>query len=67
MATELPYAKPEQLVEEVMAVMTQTRHRHLPVFDRGELVGLISMGDLVKSIIGHHEFTIEQLLHYIQH
>ncbi len=47
--------------------MTQTRHRHLPVFDRGELVGLISMGDLVKSIIGHHEFTIEQLLHYIQH
>jgi len=67
MATEQPYAKPEQLVEEVMAVMTQTRHRHLPVFDRGELVGLISMGDLVKSIIGHHEFTIEQLLHYIQH
>jgi len=67
MATELPYAKPEQLVEEVMAVMTQTRHRHLPVFDRGELLGLISMGDLVKSIIGHHEFTIEQLLHYIQH
>jgi CBS domain-containing protein len=67
MAKDLPYAKPEQLVEEVMAVMSQTRLRHLPVFDHGELVGLISMGDLVKSIIGHHEFTIEQLLHYIQH
>jgi CBS domain-containing protein len=66
MATDLPYAKPEQSVEEAMAVMTETRHRHLPVFDRGELVGLISMGDLVKSIIGHHEFTIEQLLHYLQ-
>ena len=66
METDLPYVSPEQMVEECMAVMTETRLRHLPVFSRGELVGLISMGDLVKSIIGHQEFTIEQLLHYIQ-
>lgn len=66
MAKDVPYARPEQTVEECMAVMTETRLRHLPVFERGELVGLISMGDLVKSIIGHQEFTIEQLLHYIQ-
>lgn len=67
MATDVPYARPEQSVEESMAVMTRTRFRHLPVFERGELIGLISMGDLVKAIIGHQEFTIEQLLHYIQH
>jgi CBS domain-containing protein len=66
MAKDLPYARPDQTVEELMAVMTSTRLRHLPVFDDGELVGLISMGDLVKSIIGHQEFTIEQLMHYIK-
>ncbi|HUO55619.1 MAG TPA: CBS domain-containing protein [Rhodoblastus sp.] len=67
MATNLPYARLDQTVEECMAVMTETRLRHLPVFERGALVGLISMGDLVKSIIGFQSFTIEQLLHYIQH
>lgn len=66
METNLPYAGPEQTVEECMAVMTRTRLRHLPVFSGGELVGLVSMGDLVHSIIGGHEFTIEQLLHYIR-
>jgi CBS domain-containing protein len=66
MDTSLTYAKPEQSVEECMAVMTQTRLRHLPVMDHGRLIGLISMGDLVKSIIGHREFMIEQLVHYIQ-
>lgn len=67
MDTSLTYAKLEQSVEECMAVMTETRLRHLPVIDQGRLVGLISIGDLVKSIISHHEFTIEQLVHYIQH
>jgi CBS domain-containing protein len=67
MATNVAYAKPEQLVEQCMAIMTETRVSHLPVIDNGELVGLISIGDLVKSIIKHQEYTIEQLISYIQH
>jgi CBS domain-containing protein len=65
METNIIYAKPNQSVEECMAVMTIKRIRHLPVIDNENLVGMISIGDLVKSIIDHHEFTIEQLVHYI--
>ena len=65
MDTNIIYAKPNQSVEECMAVMTIKRIRHLPVIDNENLVGMISIGDLVKSIIDHHEFTIEQLIHYI--
>jgi IMP dehydrogenase len=45
--------------------MTETRVRHLPVMQGERLVGLVSMGDLVKSIIADQKFTIEQLVHYI--
>jgi len=65
MEKNIIYAKPNQSVEECMAVMTIKRIRHLPVIDNENLVGMISIGDLVKSIIDHHEFTIEQLIHYI--
>ncbi len=65
METNIIYAKPNQSVEECMAVMTIKRIRHLPVVDNEDLVGMISIGDLVKSIIDRHEFTIEQLIHYI--
>ena len=65
MATPIIYARPEQTVEECMAVMTETRVRHLPVMQGERLVGMISMGDLVKSIIADQKFTIEQLVHYI--
>lgn len=51
--------------EECMAVMTDKRVRHLPVMDDGQLVGMISIGDLVKSIIDHQQFMIEQLESYI--
>ena len=67
MATNIVYAKLEQSVEQCMAIMTETRVSHLPVIDNGKLVGLISIGDLVKSIIKHDKFIIEQLLTYIQH
>ncbi len=56
----------DRTIEECMAIMTEKRIRHLPVVDEKRLVGLVSIGDLVKSTIAHQEFTIEQLIHYIQ-
>ncbi|MBI4273335.1 MAG: CBS domain-containing protein [Rhizobiales bacterium] len=58
-------ARPEQSVEECMAVMTVRAVRHLPVIEDGQMVGIISIGDLVKSIINDQKFIIEQLEHYI--
>jgi CBS domain-containing protein len=48
-----------------MALMTEKRVRHLPVLDNGKLIGLISIGDLVKDIISEQNFLIEQLQYYI--
>jgi IMP dehydrogenase len=56
---------PERTVEECMAVMTQNRNRHLPVFDDGTLVGIISIGDVVNAVIHEKDFVIDQLEHYI--
>ena len=65
MRTGFLYFTPERTVEECMAIMTAERVRHLPVMDDGNLVGLISIGDLVKSIIEDREFVIDQLTNYI--
>lgn len=59
------YVRPDQSTEDCMALMTQSRIRHLPVMDNGKLVGLISIGDLVKGIMSEQTFIIEQLQHYI--
>jgi CBS domain-containing protein len=56
----------EQTAEACMALMTNKRIRHLPVLRDERLVGIISIGDLVKSIIADREFTIEQLQHFIR-
>ena len=56
----------DQNIEECMAIVTERRIRHLPVLDSGRLVGIISIGDLVKTIIGEQQFIIEQLEHYIR-
>ncbi len=66
MTTRVVYAQPDQTVEECMAVMTDKHIRHLPVLDGEELIGMISIGDLVKSIIAEQKFTIEQLEHFIR-
>jgi CBS domain-containing protein len=66
MTAEVMYVRPEHTSEECMALMTENRLRHLPVIDKGKLVGLLSIGDLVKDIISDQRFTIEQLEHYIR-
>ncbi len=65
MATRFHCARPDQTVEECMAVMTERRVRHLPVVRDEKLVGMVSIGDLVKSIIADQQFTIDQLEHFI--
>ncbi len=49
-----------------MAVMTEKRVRHLPVLHEKQLVGMITLGDVVKSIIEDQKYTIEELYHYIR-
>jgi CBS domain-containing protein len=65
MTSPVMYVRPDQTNEECMALMTDNRVRHLAVMDKGELIGLISIGDLVKDIISEQKFVIEQLEHYI--
>jgi CBS domain-containing protein len=65
MRTGFAYVTPDRTVEECMAIMTAERVRHLPVLEDGNLVGLVSIGDLVKSIIEDREFVIDQLTNYI--
>jgi len=60
-------ARPEQTVQECMALMSDKRVRHLPVVDHKKVIGIISIGDLVQSIIAEQKFEIEALQHYITH
>ena len=57
--------KSDQTVDKCMALMTAKRFRHLPIMDGDELVGMVSIGDLVKSVIAEQQFTIEQMEQYI--
>ncbi len=65
MTTRVIYVQPEQTVEECMAIMTDKHIRHLPVLEDEKLIGMISIGDLVKSIIADQKYTIEQLEQFI--
>ena len=65
METKVFYAQPDQSVEDCMAIMTDKRIRHLPVIEDAKLIGVISIGDLVKSIISDQKFLIDQLEHFI--
>ena len=66
MTSVVAFIDPESSIEEVMALMTRDRIRHVPVLEEEKLVGLISIGDVVNEIISHQEFTIRQLENYIQ-
>jgi CBS domain-containing protein len=65
MSTRVLYARPDQSVQECMAVMAANDLRHLPVFQDQELVGVVSIGDMVKSVIGDQNVSLEQYEHYI--
>lgn len=65
MISKVVCVKPNRTVQECMALMTEKRIRHLPVVDDDKLVGIISIGDVVKAVISQQEFIIEQLEMYI--
>jgi CBS domain-containing protein len=65
MSSKVLFVGPEQTIEECMALMTEMHIRHLPVLRTDELLGVISIGDVVKAIITDREFVIEQLERYI--
>ncbi len=65
MSSHVVYTHLDQPIEECMALMTEKRTRHLPVIEEEKVIGIISIGDLVKSIISDQQFTIEQLVRYI--
>jgi CBS domain-containing protein len=65
MTTRVVCARPDLNVEECMAIMTDKRIRHLPVMEGDEVLGMISIGDLVKAIIAEQQFLINQLERYI--
>jgi CBS domain-containing protein len=65
MTTQIIFADPQQSVQECMTTMTEKRFRHLPVMENDQLIGMISIGDLVKAIIAEQQFVISQLEQYI--
>lgn len=65
MTRQVIYVKPNHTNKECMALMTDKRVRHLPVLEDGRVLGVISIGDLVKDTISEQQFIIEQLEHYI--
>jgi CBS domain-containing protein len=65
MTQEIVWVAPQRSVDECMTLMTERRVRHLPVLDGRRVVGLISIGDLVKATIDEQAFTIRELRNYI--
>lgn len=65
MTRELFYISPDATIEECMALITQKRIRHLPVMKEGRVVGVLSIGDVVKKLISDQDFIIQQLENYV--
>lgn len=66
MSTDLLPVNPDQTLEECMELITEKRVRHLPVMDEGRLLGVISIGDVVKTYISQQQRTIEHLEQFIR-
>src|SRR5437762_13309151 len=65
MSSHVLYIRPEQTIEDCMALMTDKHVRHLPVLEQGKVIGVISIGDVVKALIVEQQFIIVQLQNYI--
>jgi CBS domain-containing protein len=65
MTERVIFVQPEQPIEECMALMTENRIRHLPVLENGKLIGMVSIGDIVKAVISEKDLLIDQLSNYI--
>ena len=65
MTAKVLYISPDKTVDECMALMTDKHIRHLPVMDAGKLVGIVTIGDVVKSVVASQKFIIQELGKYI--
>lgn len=65
MTRQVVYVGLDNTNEDCMSLITEMRVRHLPVIDEGKVIGLLSIGDLVKDAISEHQFVIKQLERYI--
>lgn len=65
MTKDILYVKTQNTIEDCMTLMTAKRIRHLPVIDSNRLIGIVTIGDLVKQIISEQQTTIHQLENYI--
>ena len=65
MTKDVLFVRPDHSIEDCMALMTDKRTRHFPVMEGEQLVGVISIGDVVKAIISEHQFVIKQMENYI--
>ena len=65
MTSQVYFVQPDQLIDDCMAIMSNRHIRHLPVLDKGRLVGLISITDLVREIVSQKDITIHSLENYI--
>jgi CBS domain-containing protein len=65
MTADVLYVEAGQSVEECMALMIDKNIRHLPVYENGKLLGLISVRDVLKEVVDYQKFIIKQLEHYI--
>jgi CBS domain-containing protein len=66
MTEKVLYVEPSQSLEDCMALMTEKRIRHLPVLENERLLGVISIGDVLREVIHEQKFIISQLEHYIR-